>query len=152
SGSATGRDPGRYSEGGESQPGEQQSRGGSDAAHGRPLRRKEGPVRNLLIAGAALAVCGLAQEPDAGFRGMGRLKRAPVSNGGLKVKLPRAVERQLSNGLRLVILESHRVPTVALSISIPSSHLRDPGGLPGVAEATAAMMMMGTTTKTARQI
>ena len=101
----------------------------------------------LLLSGAVLA-----QEPEAGtFRGMVRLNRAPVSNEVLKVKLPRPVERQLSNGLRLVILESHRAPTVAVSISVPSSNLRD-GDTPGLAEATAAMMMLGTTTKNSRQI
>src|SRR5665811_2092046 len=92
-----------------------------------------------------------AQEPDAGFRGMVRLNRAPVSNEVLKVKLPRPVERRLANGLRLVILESHRAPTIALTISVPSSNLRD-GALPGLAEATAAMMMLGTTTRNARQV
>src|SRR5271157_4106184 len=65
-----------------------------------------------------------AQEPDsqgaATFRGMVRLNRAPVSNEVLKVKLPRPVERRLSNGLKLVILESHRAPTISLTISIPS--------------------------------
>jgi predicted Zn-dependent peptidase len=97
-----------------------------------------------------------AQQPDsqgAGtFRGMVRLNRAPVSNEVLKVKLPRPVERQLPNGLKLVILESHRAPTISLTISIPSSYLRDPQGLPGVAEATAALMTLGTTTRSAQQI
>ena len=83
---------------------------------------------------------------------MVRLNRAPVSNEVLKVKLPRPVERPLSNGLRLVILESHRAPTIALTISGAFVQLRDPARLPGVAEATAAMMMLGTTTKNARQI
>ena len=102
---------------------------------------------SLLLGGAALA-----QDTGANsFRGMVRLNRAPVSNEVLKVKLPRPVERPLSNGLRLVILESHRAPTIALTIQVPSSNLRD-GALPGVAEATAAMMMLGTTTKNARQI
>ncbi len=103
----------------------------------------------LLMAGACLA-----QEPEgaASFRGMVRLNRAPVSNEVLKVKLPRPVEQRLSNGMRLVILESHRTPTISLTIAIPSSHLRDPENLPGVAEATAAMMMLGTTTRDARQI
>src|SRR4051812_38926943 len=91
-------------------------------------------------------------EPNATFRGMVRLNRAPVSNEVLKVKLPRPVERKLSNGLRVLILESHRAPMVSLSISIPSSALRDPEGMPGIAEATAAMMMTGTATKTQRQI
>jgi zinc protease len=83
---------------------------------------------------------------------MVRLNRAPVSNDVLKVKLPRPVERRLSNGLKLVILESHRAPTISLTLSIPSSYLRDPQGLPGVAEATAALMTLGTTTRSARQI
>ncbi|MCX6627468.1 MAG: hypothetical protein NTW28_07550, partial [Candidatus Solibacter sp.] len=64
-----------------------------------------------MVGGAALA-----QDTEANtFRGMVRLNRAPVSNEVLKVKLPRPVERPLSNGLRLVVLESHRAPTIALT-------------------------------------
>jgi zinc protease len=104
----------------------------------------------LLFAGAAFAQDD-AQAPQS-FRGMVRLNRAPVSNEVLQVKLPRPVERTLSNGIKLLILESHRSPSISLTIAIPSSHLRDPAGLPGVAEATAAMMQLGTATRTARQI
>lgn len=97
-----------------------------------------------------------AQQPDsqtpASFRGMVRMNRAPVSNEVLKVKLPRPVERKLSNGIDLLILQSNRSPVVTLTIMIPSSHLRDPEGMPGVAEATAAMMQLGTSTRSARQI
>ena len=110
----------------------------------------------LFIPSLVLAAGCCAQEPDANapasFRGMVRMNRAPVSNEVLHVKLPRPVERQLSNGIKLLILESHRAPVVTLTISIPSSHLRDPAGLPGVAEATAAMLQLGTTTRSARQI
>ena len=111
-------------------------------------------MRRALAMGLLFACMGFAQEagPAATFRGMVRLNRAPVSNEVLKVKLPRPEERRLSNGLRLLILESHRAPTVSLTISIPSWPLRDPEGLPGVAEATAAMMMMGTASRTQRQI
>jgi zinc protease len=107
------------------------------------------PLAIFLLFAAVL----LAQEPEAAsFRGMVRLNRAPVSNEVLQVKLPRAVDRQLPNGLKLVILESHRAPTISLTIDIPSTHLRDPQNLPGVAEATAALMMLGTTSRNARQI
>jgi zinc protease len=110
----------------------------------------------LLVSSLMLATICAAQEPDAAaptsFRGMVRMNRAPVSNEVLHIKLPRPVERQLSNGIKLLILESHRAPSVTLTISIPSSHLRDPAGLPGVAEATAAMIQLGTTTRSARQI
>ena len=109
-------------------------------------------MRKPLVVCVICAAGLWAQEPDAGFRGMVRLNRAPVSNEVLKVKLPRPVERQLSNGIKLVILESHRAPTISLTVSITSSHLRDPEGLPGVAEATAALMMLGTSTRMARQI
>jgi predicted Zn-dependent peptidase len=98
------------------------------------------------------AAVGAAQDAAPSYRGMVRYNRAPVSNEVLKVKLPRPVDRTLSNGLKLVILESNRTPSISLSIAIPSSRLRDPEGMPGVAEATAAMMTMGTTTRTARQI
>jgi predicted Zn-dependent peptidase len=112
--------------------------------------------RSRLLAAAALplfSAAAFAQDAEsATFRGMVRLNRAPVSNEVLKVKLPRPVERQLPNGLHLLMLESHRAPVIALTISIPSSALRDPEGVPGVAEATAAMMMMGTAAKTQRQI
>ena len=109
-------------------------------------------MRLLAILICAAAAFGQEADSGAGFRGMVRLNRAPVSNEVLQVKLPRPVERRLSNGLRLVILESHRAPTVSLTISIPSSHLRDPESQAGVAEATAAMMTLGTETRTARQI
>ncbi len=98
--------------------------------------------------------CLCAQEAAAPetFRGMVRLNRAPVSNEVLKVKLPRPVERTLSNGIKLLVMESDRTPSISLTIQIPASPLRDPAGMPGVAEATASMMMMGTTTRTARQL
>ncbi|MGA3237387.1 MAG: pitrilysin family protein [Bryobacteraceae bacterium] len=118
----------------------------------RETSMKSGWMAALLST--ALATAAMAQEPAGpeSFRGMVRLNRAPVSNEVLKVKLPRPVERQLSNGMKLVILETNRTPTVSLTIQIPSSPLRDPQGLPGVAEATAAMMMMGTATRSSRQL
>jgi zinc protease len=119
-------------------------------------RSKETNVLKLFTSSLLVASICLAQEPDANapasFRGMVRMNRAPVSNEVLHVKLPRPVEKQLSNGIKLLILESHRAPSVTLTISIPSSPLRDPAGLPGVAEATAAIMQLGTTTRSARQI
>src|SRR5258708_8247060 len=110
-------------------------------------------VVSCALALVMFAAAAFGQEgDDKGFRGMVRLKRAPVSNDVLRVKLPRPVEKKLSNGIQLLILENHREPGITLTIQIPSSALRDPDGLQGVAEATAAMMRQGTTTRTARQI
>jgi zinc protease len=106
----------------------------------------------FITACLLFAAVASAQEADQGFRGMVRLNKAPVSNEVLHVKIQRPVERTLSNGIKLLVLESHREPTVTLTISIPSSPLRDPEGMPGVADATAALIRQGTTTRNARQI
>jgi zinc protease len=111
-------------------------------------------MKRLLVC-VLFAAPAFAQDaaPEAAtFHGMVRLNRAPVSNEILKIKLQRPVERQLSNGIKLLVLESHRAPTISLSLQIPTASLRDPDGLPGVAQATAALMMFGTTTRTAKQI
>ncbi|MBI4904890.1 MAG: insulinase family protein [Acidobacteria bacterium] len=109
-------------------------------------------IGNLFLIFACAA---LAQEPEGAaqsFRGMVRLNRAPVSNEILKIRLPRPTETKLSNGLRLLVVESHRAPTISLTITLPSSSLRDPAGLPGLASATAAMIQLGTSKRSAKQL
>jgi len=110
-------------------------------------------IISLLLAAAVPA---LSQAPAGvapqSTQGVVRKKLAPVSSEVLRVKLPRPVERKLSNGLRVVIVENHRVPTVSVNLLLPASTLNDPPGLPGVAEATAEMLKQGTKTRTSRQI
>jgi len=107
----------------------------------------------LFLAAASLAIAQVPQgKAPQSLAAVVRLKRAPVSNEVLKVKLPRPVERQLANGSRLLILESHRVPTVTFRMSLPSGSLRDPAGMPGVSDATAALIRLGTKSRTARDI
>src|ERR1039458_7285031 len=81
-----------------------------------PLRSRLGLVAICVL----LAAMAAAQDATT-YRGMVRLNRAPVSNEVLKVKLPRPVDRTLSNGLKLVILESNRTPTITVNISVPSA-------------------------------
>jgi zinc protease len=113
-------------------------------------------MRKAIILAAA-AASGLtaqapAPPPQQSVAGVVRLHRAPVSTEVLKVKLPRPVERQLSNGMKLLVVESHRVPTITLRMSMPSGSLRDPAGLPGVSDATAALIRMGTKTRSSKDI
>ena len=106
----------------------------------------------LSVAFAALAAAQpQAQQPQS-LAGVVRLNRAPVSNQVLQVKLPRPVERRLSNGMKLLVVESHRVPSITLRMSIPSGDLRDPAGMPGVATATAALIRLGTKTRSSKEI
>jgi zinc protease len=79
--------------------------------------------------------------------------KAPVSNEVLKVKLPKPQEADLPNGLRLMVLEDHRLPRVTFQIIIPGAGgYYDPPGTIGLSNYTAQMMREGTTTKSSLQI
>ena len=62
-----------------------------------------------------------------------RLNRAPVNNEILKVKLPHPAEFQLPNGLTVLVLERHKLPTINCSLWIKSGALSDPADIPGLA-------------------
>lgn len=81
-----------------------------------------------------------------------RLNRAPVNKEVLHVQLPRPVVEKLPNGMTLVLLEDHKLPTVAFTMMIRPGQLADPDDLPGLASFTAGMLREGTTTRTSAQI
>src|SRR5256714_15076652 len=78
--------------------------------------------------------------------------RAPVSREILKVKLPKAEEATLSNGLRVVLLESHRVPTFTMQMVVLSGGLSDPADYHGLASFTAGLLREGTQKRTSKDI
>ncbi len=81
-----------------------------------------------------------------------RLNRAPVNKEVLHVQLPRPTVVKLSNGMTLVLLEDHKLPTVAFTMMIRPGQLADPDDLPGLASFTAGMLREGTTSRTSAQI
>jgi predicted Zn-dependent peptidase len=81
-----------------------------------------------------------------------RLNRAPVSMEVLRVKLPRPRETELPNGLTVLVLEQHKLPTVAFTLWVKTGALADPKNLPGLAKATAEMLREGTTHRTSAQL
>jgi predicted Zn-dependent peptidase len=79
--------------------------------------------------------------------------RAPVSKDILKVKLPRATEATLSNGLTVLIIEDHRLPLVSIQYSIGASGpIFEPSNMVGLARITAQMMTEGTKTRPSLKI
>ena len=81
-----------------------------------------------------------------------RLNRAPVSKEVLRVQLPRPTIAKLKNGLTVVLLEDHKLPTVAFTMWIRPGQLGDPADLPGLAFFTANMLREGTEHRTSAQI
>ena len=68
----------------------------------------------IAIASFATAVCaqGPMQQQTGTMKGAVIKGRAPVNKQILRVNLPKAQEATLKNGLRVMVLESHRVAAV----------------------------------------
>ncbi|HEU4340526.1 MAG TPA: pitrilysin family protein [Candidatus Binatia bacterium] len=82
-----------------------------------------------------------------------RKNKSPVSTEMLRVRLPRPVEAKLPNGLTVLILEDHRLPSVVAQLHIQGAGaLFEPDNLPGLAAATAQLLREGTPKRTSRQI
>jgi len=81
-----------------------------------------------------------------------RKNLAPVSKEILRVKLPKATETVLPNGLTVLILEDHRFPTVTVQLNISAAGpIYEPAELPGLANVTAQLLREGTKTRTSKQ-
>ena len=78
--------------------------------------------------------------------------RAPVNKNVLKVKLPKAREATLPNGLQVILLENHKVPTFTAQMVILSGGLTDKPDFRGLASFTAALMREGTAKRTSKDI
>jgi zinc protease len=78
--------------------------------------------------------------------------KTPVNKDTLKVKLPRAYETTLKNGLQVVVLENHKLPTFTMQMIVLSGGLADADDQRGVAQYTASLLREGTKTRNSRQI
>lgn len=101
----------------------------------------------------SLLLAGLAAAPAAAQSGGIVIKgKAPVNDKPLKVTLPKAYEAKLSNGMQVIVLENHKLPTFAMQMVIRSGGLSDPAGQEGTAQYAATMLREGTRTRNSRQI
>ncbi len=122
------------------------------------LNRKARTTGGLCLS-AALLLCGVGRtaiaqdtqgvDGETGRRAVLKAK-APVAKDLLRVKLPRPYEVTLPNGLRILVLEDHRLPVVRFGLTLKAGTLTAPK--PGIAELTASMLSEGTTTHSATEI
>jgi len=106
----------------------------------------------VMFAAVGIAAAQVGGQRQESLKGVVMKNLAPVSNEVLRIQLPRGVDRKLKNGLSVLVLENHRVPSVSMGLALPASTLDDPPDLPGVAEAVADMLKQGTPSRNARQI
>jgi len=103
----------------------------------------------LTLALAASVV--LAQQPQT-LKGVVIKGKTPVNKEALKVTLPKAYETKLGNGLQVIVLENHKLPTFTMQMVILSGGLNDPADQPCAAQYTAAMLKEGTKTRPGKQV
>src|SRR5437016_14171942 len=96
----------------------------------------------MAIASFATAVCaqGPMQQQTGTMKGAVIKGRAPVNKEILRVNLPKPQEATLKNGLRVVVLESHRVPTLSMAMVVLSGGLAAPSEMHGLAGATPTLL------------
>jgi predicted Zn-dependent peptidase len=78
--------------------------------------------------------------------------KAPVSKEVLKVKLPRAQEATLKNGLQVILLEAHKVPTFNMQLVVLSGGLSDKPEYRGLASFSATLLREGTSKRSSKDI
>jgi zinc protease len=106
-----------------------------------------------LLSSTAFAQGGTA-NPAAGQSTKGAVVKgkAPVNKTVLRVKLPRAQEATLKNGLRVVLLENHKVPTFNMQMVMLSGGLADQPDYRGLATFTASLIREGTAKRSSKDI
>ncbi len=104
----------------------------------------------LILMGTLINV--VAQEEKPSSKGAVLKNKAPVSKEILKVKLPKPSETKLSNGLQVMILENHKLPTFTMQMYVLSGGFADPTDSIGAAQFTASLLREGTTTRNSKQI
>lgn len=116
----------------------------------------------VLILAAAMLTCatlGNAQQASApqpasvdSLKGTQLKGKAPVNPQTLRVVLPRPQEAALSNGLRVALLEDHKLPTFSLQLLLTGGGLADPADRRGLAMVTASLLREGTDQRSSRDI
>ena len=104
-----------------------------------------------LVSSLAFAQGGAPQQQQT-TKGAVIKGKAPVSQEVLKVKLPRAEEATLKNGLQVLLLRSTKVPTFNMQMVVLSGGLADPADYHGLANFTASLLREGTTKRSSKEI
>ena len=111
----------------------------------------------LIAADAARAEMAKKLEPLSTFspqvaaEGAGR-ESLPEGAAEPKFALPPIQRAKLSNGMNVLLVEKHELPTVNLNVVFPAGRGDDRKEMPGLADMAAAMWDEGTATRTADEI
>ncbi len=131
-------------------------------------------TKTLMIYAAAWLICGtpmFAQQPAGDHSASSQFSDQKNGTGvvppGVKLfpempaaassakpfNFPEPAMKTLANGLRVYVVTDHSEPAVAVRLLIMSAGtVKDPAGIPGVAQMTANMLTQGTKKRSAKEI
>src|SRR5689334_9299418 len=76
-----------------------------------------------VLCAFVLTIVGAQQTPDAttgpagqSVKGAQLKNKAPINKQPLHIDLPKPVEAKLDNGLRIVLIEDHKLPTIYMQL------------------------------------
>lgn len=78
--------------------------------------------------------------------------KAPAPGAAVSATLPKAAERTLANGLRVIVASKRDLPLLSAEVRVLSGISSDPAGRAGLASLTADVLTKGTKTRSAGDI
>jgi zinc protease len=97
----------------------------------------------LAVAVAVATLLSVVPPPAAYAQGESPIKLGPPA----PLKLPVPIHFELGNGLKVVLMENHKVPLVEVEMIVRGGSALDPQGKTGLAAMTAEMMEEGAGTR-----
>ena len=104
-------------------------------------------MRSKIQSAFAATVMLVSATLPAGAQGTLDRSKVPTLGPPPKVTLPPIITRQLSNGLKLMIVEQHELPLADFILVVGGGGTMDPASKGGVANLTSSMLTEGTTTR-----
>ncbi len=85
--------------------------------------------------------------------GVALIPQMPAPGAPKPFQFPEAATKTLANGLRVFVVSDSRDPAIAARLVLLSAGpIKDPAGMPGVAQMTANLLTQGTEKRSAREI
>ncbi|HEY0809601.1 MAG TPA: pitrilysin family protein, partial [Longimicrobiales bacterium] len=110
-------------------------------------------MRNQTLFNVSVLVLAAASSAFAQGAQTRTLKSPPAALPMNPVAFPAFVERSLSNGAQVLVVENHEQPVISVNIVMRGAgSTSDPEGKTGIADLTANLLRSGTKTKTSLEI
>jgi zinc protease len=109
-------------------------------------------TNRLAIRFGALGLAALIYTPALAAQGSTYPTQPPAPMPLKPAALPPFQETTLANGVRVLLVENHRNPTVAYRLALPAGDIYDPTGKTGTATMMAGLLTKGAGSRSADEI